>query len=181
MSLEHAHEIKWLDLKKIKLNKNNTNTHSEEQIERLAKIIKYQGWRWPIIIANKIGSEEINIVAAGEGRYLAAKKLGLTKVPVSYQEFDDWDQFNSFTTSDNAIASWSEIDLSLVNSQLENFDPSFDLDLLGIKDFVLEPAEKNVDKPVDKLLITIECKDQEQQMDLFIELNSRGVICKASS
>jgi DNA modification methylase len=45
-------------------------------------------------------------------------------------------------TSDNAIASWAHLDLSKVNSEMLDFGPDFDIDLLGIKDFVIEPAEK---------------------------------------
>jgi len=61
---------------------------------------------------------------------------------VSYQDYESDDQENADAVSDNSISSWSELDLSGINTDLADFDPSFDIDLLGIKDFVLEPAEK---------------------------------------
>ncbi|GAG28295.1 unnamed protein product, partial [marine sediment metagenome] len=84
-----------------------------------------------------------NRIAAGHGRLEAAKKIGLEKVPVTYQEFENEDQFYAFVVSHNAIAkdSWASLDLSMVNLELENLGP-IDIDMLGIKDFVVEPIEK---------------------------------------
>jgi len=128
--------IEWIDPKKLILNPNNTNTHSDDQIKSLAKIIKYQGWRHPIVVR-----EENGMVAAGEGRYLAALKLKLKKVPVSLQSFETDDQFNAFVTSDNAIAAWSTLDYSKINEQLMEMGPDFEVELLGIKDFQIDPNE----------------------------------------
>jgi 16S rRNA G966 N2-methylase RsmD len=153
MSLESAHEIVWVDIDSIKLNKENTNKHPKEQIERLAKIIEYQGWRNPLIVW-----EEKGILAAGEGRYLAAKKLKLKQVPVSFQSFDSEDQFRAFVTSDNAIAAWAELDLSLINTQLAEFGPEFDIDLLGIENFEIDVADKYEDKDGDAVPENVETR-----------------------
>lgn len=134
--MENNFQIDWIELSKLKPDPENTNRHPKDQIERLAKIIEYQGWRHPIIATKD------NVIRAGEGRYLAAKKLKLKKVPVCYQDFKDDDQLRSFVTSDNAIASWAELDLAMINSQVGDFDPSFDIDLLGLKDFTIDIAER---------------------------------------
>lgn len=115
----------------------NMNHHSDDQIERLCKIIEYQGWRNPLVV-----QKGTNLIVAGHGRLLAAKKMGIEKVPVMYQEFESEEQLYACIVSDNAIASWSELDLSMINSELENLGPDLDIDLLGIKDFVIEPIEK---------------------------------------
>lgn len=150
MSLEHTDKIVWIDIDLVKLNPKNTNKHPKDQIETLAKIIGYQGFRSPLTIAKTIGNKEVNILAAGEGRYLAARHLGLNQVPVIYQHFIDDDQFKAFVTSDNSIASWSELDFQLINDELSSFDPSFDIDLLGIKNFELTPEDKYEDEGEDK-------------------------------
>lgn len=116
-------------------NPRNPNHHGEDQIERLAKILRYQGWRHPIIVSTRS-----NLIVAGHGRLLAAKKLGLETVPVLYQDFEDEDAEYAFLVSDNAIADWAELDLSAINKELENLGP-IDIDLLGIKDFVVDMAE----------------------------------------
>lgn len=127
--------IQWVDPCALKPNPKNRNKHSDDQIDRLVEILKYQGWRFPIV------ADKENVIWAGHGRVLAALKMGAKTVPVSYQEFNDPEQAYAFLVSDNAIASWAELDLSGINSDIGELGPDFDIDLLGIKDFVLEPAE----------------------------------------
>jgi hypothetical protein len=132
-----ANEIQIVSIKDVKLNPKNRNKHPKEQIERLAEIIKYQGFRNPLIISSRTG-----LVVAGHGRYEAAKKLKLKEVPIMVQEFESEEQEYAAQVSDNAIASWAELDLSGINTDVPDLGPDFNIDLLGIKDFVLEPAEK---------------------------------------
>jgi len=132
-----ANEIQIVSIKDIKLNPKNRNKHPKEQIERLAEIIKYQGFRNPLIISSRTG-----LVVAGHGRYEAAKMLKLKEVPVMVQDFESEEQEYAAQVSDNAIASWAELDLSGINLDVPDLGPDFNIDLLGIKDFVLEPAEK---------------------------------------
>ncbi|TXH09391.1 MAG: hypothetical protein E6R04_08115 [Spirochaetes bacterium] len=110
----------------------NANIHSEDQINRLIKLIEYQGFRNPLVV-----QKGTNLVVAGNGRLMAAKKMGMEKVPVTYQEFDSEAQLYAYMTSDNAIASWAELDMSAINSEVLDFK-DFDLELLGLKDFSLE-------------------------------------------
>ena len=124
-------EISIVDIDSLVLNPKNNNKHSQEQIERLAKLIKYHGFRNPLVISNRSG-----FVIAGHGRIEAAKIAGLKEVPVMRQDFDSEAQEYAYLTSDNAIASWSELDTSMVNAEMLNF-PDMDIDLLGIKDFEL--------------------------------------------
>lgn len=139
-------EWKWLPIRDLRPNPANSNKHSDEQIERLVKLIKYYGWRQPIIISNRSG-----LIAAGHARLLAAKAMGMSEVPVQYQNFEDDDEERGFLVSDNAIASWAELDLSLINTQLGDFDPGFDLDLLGIKDFTLDMSDKEFGSGEDEV------------------------------
>jgi DNA modification methylase len=130
-------EIQEVSVNSLAPHPKNMNKHSDEQIERLCKIIEYQGFRNPLIV-----QKGTNLVVAGHGRIMAAKKLGIEKVPVMYQEFESEEQLYAAIVSDNSIASWAELDLSMVNAELENLGPDLDIDLLGIKDFVIEPIEK---------------------------------------
>lgn len=124
-------------IKDILPNEKNRNSHSKEQIKRLCEIISYQGFRVPLIISNRTGK-----LVAGHGRLLASKELGLTEVPVSYQDFQSDEQEYAAGISDNSIAAWSELDLSGINDDIGDFGPDFDLDLLGIKDFKVDVSEK---------------------------------------
>lgn len=130
----------------LKPSPKNRNKHSQEQIERLAKILEYQGWRYPIKVSNQSG-----FITSGHGRLLAAKSLGQTEVPVNFQDYESEEQEYADIQADNAIASWAELDLTGINTDLEQLGPNFDLDMLGIKDFVLEPADKYGDQDADSI------------------------------
>jgi ParB-like nuclease domain len=129
--------IKLVPIKDLKPNPGNRNTHSDEQIERLVKIIKYQGFRNPLIVSNQSG-----YLVAGHGRLMAAALMGLKEVPVTYQDFESSEQEYAAMVSDNSIASWAELDLSAINGDIPDLGPDFDIDLLGIKDFLVDPADK---------------------------------------
>jgi DNA modification methylase len=132
-----AENIKLVDINHLVLNPKNNNKHPKEQIDRLIKLIEFQGFRNPVIVSNRTG-----FVVAGHGRIEAAKKLKMKQVPVIYQDFDSEAQEYAYMTSDNAITSWAELDLSMVNTEMLDLGPEFEVDLLGIKDFVIEPVEK---------------------------------------
>ena len=121
----------------LKPNPKNSNKHPQEQIERLAKILEYQGWRAPVKVSRRSG-----FITAGHGRLLSAQLLGWTEVPVNFQDYESDEQEIADLVADNSIAAWSELDLSLINLQIQDMGPDFDIDLLGIKDFKIEFAEK---------------------------------------
>lgn len=115
----------------------NPNKHPKDQIVRLAEILKYQGWRYPIKLSSRSG-----YITSGHGRVEAAKLLGLESVPCQYQDYESEDQELADIISDNAIASWSDLDLSFINSEIiPSLSPEFNLDLFGINNFRLDPVK----------------------------------------
>lgn len=129
--------IEWLPLSDLTPNPKNPNKHSKDQITRIQKLIEYYGWRHPIIV-----SKESGLIVVGHGRLEAAMKMGLDKVPVSIQSFESPEQEYGFLVADNAIASWAELDLKNINLEVPDLGPDFDIDLLGIKDFEIDAADK---------------------------------------
>ena len=77
-----AHD-KIADTDELVGNPRNPNKHPQDQITALAKIIKRQGWRHPIVVSNRSG-----FVVKGHGRLLAAKELGVSQAPVDYQDYE---------------------------------------------------------------------------------------------
>jgi site-specific DNA-methyltransferase (adenine-specific) len=136
--------IKWIETKLLKPNPKNNNKHSKEQIDRLAKILAYQGFRTPIVVDKDM------TIWSGHGRLEAAKQLGLKKVPVSVQEFTDETQAYTYLVSDNAIALWAELDLSAINAQTLDLGP-FDTDLLGLENWSTIAEDKYEGKDLDAL------------------------------
>lgn len=133
----------------------NRNQHSHEQVERLSKLLIYQGVRAPIIVSKLSGH-----IVKGHGTLEAIKLNSWLKAPVVYQDFKDADQEYAFVQSDNAIASWAGLDLSGINSDLADLGPDFDLDLLGVKDFTLDFLPDNLPDP-------IEAGDDEYNPDFY--------------
>jgi len=133
----HCQYSKMVSPKDLKPHPKNRNLHPSAQIDRLIKILEYQGWRYPIKVSNRSG-----FITSGHGRNIAALKMKLDLVPVSYQDYDSDEQEYADVQADNAIASWSELDLKLINNDIGDLGPDFDIDLLGIKDFTLDISEK---------------------------------------
>jgi len=108
-------------------NPRNPNTHPEEQIEMLAKILDFQGWRLPIVVSKRSG-----FIVRGHGRLLAAHRLNLKKVPVDEQPYDSEAQEWADLIADNRIAELAEMDRATLKDVIEELDTGeIDLDLTG--------------------------------------------------
>lgn len=137
---------KLVPIKEMHPHPENTNKHPEDQIIRLAEILEYQGWRYPIKVSKLSG-----FITSGHARLYAAVKMGLKEVPVNYQEYDSEEQEYADLTADNAVALWAEIDYAAINAKLPDLGPEFNIDMLGIKNFILDPSELNFEEPNDKI------------------------------
>ena len=54
----------------------NARTHSDDQVAQIAASIREFGWTNPMLVNGENG------IIAGHGRLMAARKLGMTEVPV---------------------------------------------------------------------------------------------------
>jgi ParB-like nuclease domain len=113
---------------KLVNNPKNANNHPSEQIERLAKIIDFQGQRSPIVVSKRSG-----FITKGHGRLMAMKLLKWEQVAVDYQDYLSEAQEYADVVADNEIARWAEIDSFKVLTDLKELDFG-DFDLLGFKD-----------------------------------------------
>jgi DNA modification methylase len=129
-------EITFVPIEQIIEHPKNANRHSVEQIDRLCKLIKYQGFRSPLIISKRSG-----FLVSGHGRLMSAKKLGLKELPCVYQEFESEAQEYAYVISENEIARWAELDKQAVYDELDKIDVP-DIELLGLEDFELPTIEE---------------------------------------
>lgn len=128
-----------MDFLREHLDPKNRNSHPSDQVDELVEQYKFQGIRHPIIVSTLSG-----IVKAGDGRFQAAERAGMTAFPVDFQPWDNEDAEYAFGVADNAIQSWSVLDLAGINTDLSALDGiNFDLDRLAIRDFELEMADKD--------------------------------------
>ena len=107
----------------------NPNTHPQNQIKILAQNISYHGWRHPIVVSKLSG-----YIVAGHGRREAAKELGVSIVPVEYQNFASEDNELAVLVGDNRLAELSTLDLNGLQDIIDGFKASdFDTILAGFE------------------------------------------------
>ena len=132
-------------IEKVIPNPRNPNTHPEGQIELLAKIIDFQGWRSPIVVSKSSG-----FIVRGHGRLLAAQRLKLKKVPIDVQVYDNEAQEWADLVADNRIAELAEMDRATLKDLIEELDTGdFDLDLTGFDLESLENLMSQIHPPED--------------------------------
>ncbi len=104
----------------------NPRRHSDPDVAVLVRSIREFGFTNPII-----AQKGTNRVIAGHGRLIAAKKLGLTEVPVIFLDIDDA-KATALTIMDNRSAELSEWDFTALKSALVDLDDgTFDVSLTG--------------------------------------------------
>ncbi len=104
----------------------NAKQHSDSQVAQIAASIREFGWGAPILVDGS------NNVIAGHGRLLAARKLGMSEVPVVPMDHLTDTQRRALILADNKIgenANWDDELLGLELSELS--DAGFNLELTG--------------------------------------------------
>jgi hypothetical protein len=111
----------------------NARTHSDAQIAQIAASIAEFGFTTPILA----GSD--GVIVAGHGRLAAARKLGLTTVPVVVLDHLTPTQRRALVIADNRIAENAGWDLETLASEIEDLRlEDVSLDLLGFSDAQLD-------------------------------------------
>lgn len=118
----------------------NARTHSDSQVSQIAGSIAEFGFVNPVLIGGD------NIIIAGHGRVMAAKKLGLKTVPTIKLDHLTENQRRALVIADNKIAENAGWDEELLRLELQNLaDEDFDLDLLGFDDVELDDLLTSLD------------------------------------
>ena len=101
----------------------NNPRNNEEAVDKVASSIKNFGFKVPIVI------DKDNEIIAGHTRLKAAQKLNIKEVPCIVTNDLNEAQVKAFRVADNKVAEFSEWDLELLQSELDE---------LGIMDFDME-------------------------------------------
>jgi len=136
----------------------NSRTHSESQVAQIAASIKEFGFLNPIIIDGENG------IIAGHGRVLAAKKLGMTELPVVEANHLTDAQRKAYVIADNNLALNAEWDNEALILELEHLQElDFDIDLLGFQEDMLNSLLdfENINKPIGSIDGVKEYKEDE--------------------
>lgn len=90
----------------------NTKKHDQKQIDNVANSIQRFGWQQPIVV------DEHGVVVIGHCRLLAAKKLGMDKVPVTIASGLTDEQIRELRIADNR-SNESPWDMGALEEELE--------------------------------------------------------------
>jgi ParB-like chromosome segregation protein Spo0J len=150
---------------------NNARTHSKEQVAQIAASIREFGWTTPILVDSENG------IIAGHGRLMAARKLGMTEVPVIEISHLDEAQKKALIIADNKIAmnaGWDDEILALEIKALQ--DMAYSLDILGfdsdeIKEYIADDDELDEENPYTQKTDSplYEPSDQKPELDALYD------------
>lgn len=106
---------------------NNSRTHSDEQVSQICASITEFGFTNPVLIDND------NIIIAGHGRLMAAKKLKLEEVPCIRLGHLNDEQRRAYVIADNQLALNAGWDLDALRFEVEQLSENdFNIELLGM-------------------------------------------------
>jgi len=126
-------EIKEVEVSALIPYAKNSRTHDDAQVAQIAASIKEFGWTNPILVDGDKG------VIAGHGRLLAARKLGMAKVPTIELKDMTEAQKKAYVIADNKLALNAGWDTNFLSLELQELkDQDFDLTLLGFDDKELD-------------------------------------------
>lgn len=129
------------NINKLKPYKRNAKKHDKKQVEQIAESIKEFGFTQPVLV------DKDNVVVAGHGRVLGAKKAGLKEVPTVCLDELTEEQIKAYRLVDNKLNE-SEWDWELFEQEFEEIKTSFDMDLFGFEIMDDEGLEEKKTKEV---------------------------------
>ena len=118
--------IEQLPLDQLTPYEDNARCHPPEQIQQLADAIQRLGFLNPILI------DSAGVIIAGHGRYEAARRIGLSKVPVVRLSGLTDEQARCMRIEDNALAAASRWDMSAMLAEVDRLSASADSVLAGL-------------------------------------------------
>lgn len=121
----------------------NARTHSPEQIAQIAASIAEFGWTNPILVGPD------HVVIAGHARLLAARKLGMSEVPVIVLGHLSEAQRRALVIADNQLALNAGWDEEMLRTELQALEKEgLDLELMGFSDEELSELLRDPDEVV---------------------------------
>lgn len=123
------HKIEFLTLDELAPYSKNSRLHSEEQVDQIVASIHEFGFTNPILIDGKNG------IIAGHGRFEAATRMGIEKVPCVRLDHLSEAQKRAYIIADNKLALNATWDDSILAEELMLLkEDDFDLEVVGFSD-----------------------------------------------
>lgn len=114
---------------------------NEEAVQYVKASIREFGFKQPIVV------DIDNVIVVGHTRYLAAKELGLKKVPVLVASDLTDEQIKAYRLADNKTAEFASWDFELMDSEIDDI---LDIDMSEFGFFDISVDWDNVDNLSDE-------------------------------
>lgn len=118
-------EVELVDIAEVYPYANNPKQHPSDQVGRIVSSIRHYGWDQPIVI------DEDGEIIKGHGRYAAARKLGLQRVPAIVRDDLSDAQKRAARIADNKTAESEWNDEVLLTEMEVLQDEGYGADELG--------------------------------------------------
>jgi len=161
----------------------NPRKHGQRNLDAIAASLRRFGQQKPIVV------DSHGVVRAGNGQLAAAKLLGWTEIRVVRSDLPPT-ELTAFAIADNRTAELAEWDAEVLAGLLSDSD----LGDVGFTDEELKQFAGNVGagegslgeteihgegKPfAESFEVVVECRDEEQQKQLYDRLRSEGFSCR---
>ncbi|WP_439374576.1 site-specific DNA-methyltransferase [Bradyrhizobium sp. DASA03120] len=144
-------QIQYRAVEDLVLDARNPRQHSQTQVNMIADSIREFGFVMPIVV------DDTRQVVIGHGRVLAARKLGMSRVPVVEIRHLSATQLKALRIADNRLAQHAHWDERLLGEnflELKELDLDFDLSITGFALPEIDQAIQTIDDGV-----TLEASD----------------------
>jgi site-specific DNA-methyltransferase (adenine-specific) len=152
----------------------NPRKHGQRNLDAIAASLRRFGQQKPIVVDSR------GVVRAGNGQLAAAKLLGWTEIRIVRSDLPPT-ELTAFAIADNRTAELAEWDAEVLEKLLSDAD-------LGDVGFTDEEMEKFAGKTGmgegaeteihESFEVVVECRDEEQQKQLYERLRSEGYSCR---
>lgn len=173
--------VEQIDIESIMPYKNNPKIHKNKQIQQIVNSISEFKFNNPILV------DENNEIIAGHCRWLAAKQMNMTQVPVIKLSHLSDAQKKAYRIADNKLTENGEWDVDLLKIEFENLnslDLDFSLDITGFDiadidvmlDSSLTDKEVKIDEKANTVTFIPENEIISKEGDIW-QLGKHKIIC----
>lgn len=161
--------VSYIRREDLKPHPRNPRKHSNKQIRQLTKSIRTFGFTVPVLVDGH------NRIIAGHARVEAAKKLGMSEIPIIRRDDMTETQIRAYVIADNRLAENAEWDQELLAIELKSLieiDIDFDVTVIGFDqgeiDFLIEDFESDDEEKDDHPLIDLASSPVSRLGDIWL-------------
>lgn len=131
-------KVEYVAIDKLQPHPKNSNTHSEEQLDKLIGSLEEYGWTKPIT------TNEHLVILAGHGIYYAAQKSGEKTVPIIRKTGLSESKQRAYVMADNQLGKLSKMDFAVVAEEVNALmELDVNVDVIGFNEEQMTALLKN--------------------------------------